>query len=70
MSEDHEYALVMPFVVTKDNGGVYDPSSFVAGARMADIRHRCETGEPQIRSYEPPPLVAQLDLIACATAMP
>ena len=62
--DDGEFGLVMPFVVTADNGGTYDARSFVAGARMEAVRRRCEAGEVQIESYEPPPLVPQLDLIA------
>lgn len=62
MSED--YGLVMPFICCTSVGGPYDDASFVAGARMATIDHRCESGEAVIRSFEPTPLVSQLDLVA------
>ena len=64
MTDEQRYELVMPFVVTSDNGGVYDADSFVAGMRTKDIWVRCEVGENPIVSYEPTPLVPQLDLVA------
>lgn len=63
-SESPEYGLVMPFVVCKTNGGVYDDAAFVAGVRYGDLWTRVKAGEAIIETVEPPALVPQIDLLA------
>lgn len=67
--EEAEYDLVMPFVLTNDNGGPYDPAAFVSGYRLGQLDSAlalCQT----VPLTEPTELVAppneaeQIDLIA------
>lgn len=61
---EHRFELVMPFVVCASEGGPYDDAAFVAGARMASTMHALEAGPAEHASYEHPPLLPQLDLVA------
>lgn len=68
MSEDTP-ELVMPFVCTTDNGGPYDSTAFVAGARFEALRNRLEVVAKHATDavvIEPiyPEMSAQCDLLA------
>ncbi len=68
MSDDTEYGLVMPFVIVKSNGGIYDDAAFVAGASCGQLMAELETlaahrATPSQR-YMRPELLPQIDLIA------
>jgi hypothetical protein len=63
--DEHENALVVPFVVCKSGGGTLDDHAFVCGARYSDLRHRLKSGRPTVLSdYEYPALRPQLELLA------
>lgn len=69
MSEEAEYGLVMPFVLTDDHGGPYDRHAFVSGYRLGqlDVQLSLAKAMPLV---EPQEFVAhpieqqQIDLIA------
>ena len=56
----------MPFVVCQSQGGPYDDTAFVAGARFGQIEHEAKTILPgrQKQWWSEPGLVPQLDLVA------
>lgn len=59
-----EFGLIMPFVVCQSNGGPYEDSSFVAGARFAKWDMLLKLQPAMHQEYEPVALVPQLDLLA------
>lgn len=66
--EEGEYELVMPFVVTKSNGGPFDDSAFVAGCTCGALRQELTMTKalntlPHER-YIDARLIRQADLIA------
>ena len=62
---EHEYELVMPFVVCRSQGGPYDDEAFVAGCRFRELKFRLEVGRPTtLVTFESPDLIPQLDLLA------
>lgn len=66
MSGEDEFGLVMPFIVTTDNGGPYDPDAFVAGIYYGEaqaIARMLPLGAIWQR-YVPLALAPQLDLLA------
>lgn len=65
--DDDEMELFMPFIVTTDNGGTYEPSAFVAGCYFGEIQTRVNAEEETIEKYVPTQLVPQIDLLAMAT---
>lgn len=62
-----EYELVMPFVVCRSQGGVYDDEAFVAGYEAGQIDAALRAAAPmgvEMRRYVHSALLPQLDLIA------
>ena len=68
MPDDPDYSMVMPFVVTTDNGGPYEPSAFVAGVYFgeASVLLPLLKFGAMYRRYVPTPLAGQLDLLCMA----
>lgn len=70
MSADHDYELVMPFVVCQSKGGPYDDEAYVAGFEAGMLHVLLEVKPPEAdESYRPPVPIhegnrAQVDLIA------
>ncbi len=67
--DETEYALVMPFVVVKSQGGPYDDDAFTAGWQASQIDRvlsaAVEIGASALAPISvPPALLPQLDLIA------
>ncbi len=63
--EPQEYGLVMPFVVTEDQGGPYKEKAYVAGWRVGSLDTRLELQSPPTwEGYVNPPDVPQIDLVA------
>jgi hypothetical protein len=67
-AEPPDYALVMPFVVCRSQGGPYDDDSFVAGYELgrldAELPVLAALNFDSISRQVPTPCVEQLDLIA------
>lgn len=65
MNDEHdpEYELVIPFVVTDDNGGPYEANAFVAGVQYGCI-HECLKQGKDWHGYVKTNLISQLDLLA------
>lgn len=59
-----EPELVVPFVVTDDNGGPYDVDAFKAGHYHGEISVTLNYEPSMFETYVPTPLVPQLDLLA------
>jgi hypothetical protein len=73
--DDAVRGLVMPFVVTTDQGGPYDAEAFCAGLEcegiLSDLRAIAKMSNVVLTSvraekYVPPGLVPQLELVAMA----
>lgn len=62
--EHHNFGLVMPFVVTTDNGGPLDSHAFVAGVRYGQDSEAVAKLLPTWSNYIYPDMVAQYDLLA------
>lgn len=61
---EHEFDLVMPFVLVKSAGGPYDDDAFVSGYRLATIAATIAPSGASWRGYVTPADLPQLDLIA------
>lgn len=46
--DDNEMSLVMPFVVTTDNGGPFDSSAYVAGCEFGSINRMLDSLPPEV----------------------
>jgi hypothetical protein len=64
MADEPGFELVVPFVCCQSQGGRYDDESFVAGARMEQIRWELKKEPDELQTYTYPALCGQLDLIA------
>lgn len=71
MPDDPDYSMVMPFVVTTDNGGPYEPTAFVAGVYFgeASVLLPLLKFGALYRRYVPTPLAGQLDLLCMADGL-
>ncbi len=63
MSDSEEEGLVMPFVVCKSSGGIYDDDSFLAGMYFGRACVSMEEEEIWMAAV-PTVLIPQLDLLA------
>ena len=66
---EHEYAMVMPFILTASNGGPFDDAAFVSGWRLghldADLGHaRASDGAVTIVAVIDERDTPQADLLA------
>jgi len=68
MTDRPDYELVMPFVIVKSQGGIYDDAAFVAGANCGQFMTELQAlaahrALPHPR-YVRPEVLPQYDLIA------
>lgn len=67
-AEEAGYSLVMPFVITKTNGGPFEDDSFVAGVNFAyldrDIKYAAMLNLVPQDQYVDKRLTPQIDLLA------